>query len=70
MEASGTKNIAGYNLYLEKKNENLPDSEKIKKLPYIVVIIDELADLMLVAAKEVEDSIMRITQMARAAGIH
>ena len=69
-EASGTKNIAGYNLYLEKKNENLPDSEKIKKLPYIVVIIDELAELMLVAAKEVEDSIMRITQMARAAGIH
>lgn len=69
-EASGTKNIAGYNLYLEKKNESLPDSEKIKKLPYIVVIIDELADLMLVAAKEVEDSIMRITQMARAAGIH
>lgn len=69
-EASGTKNIAGYNLYLEKENENLPDSEKIKKLPYIVVIIDELADLMLVAAKEVEDSIMRITQMARAAGIH
>jgi S-DNA-T family DNA segregation ATPase FtsK/SpoIIIE len=69
-EASGTKNIAGYNLYLEKKNESLPDSEKVKKLPYIVVIIDELADLMLVAAKEVEDSIMRITQMARAAGIH
>lgn len=67
---SGTKNIAGYNDYLEKKNENLPDHEKIHKMPYIVVIIDELADLMLVAAKEVEDSIMRITQMARAAGIH
>ena len=67
---SGTKNIAGYNTYIDKKNESLPEDEKIKHLPYIVVIIDELADLMLVAAKEVEDSIMRITQMARAAGIH
>ena len=67
---SSTKNIAGYNTYIDKKNESLPDDQKIKKLPYIVVIIDELADLMLVAAKEVEDSIMRITQMARAAGIH
>ena len=67
---TGTKNIAGYNEYIKKKNESLPDEEKIKKLPFIVVIIDELADLMLVAAKEVEDSIMRITQMARAAGIH
>lgn len=67
---SGTKNITGYNDYIEKKNESLKDNEKIHKMPYIVVIIDELADLMLVAAKEVEDSIMRITQMARAAGIH
>lgn len=67
---SGTKNITGYNEYLRKKNETLPDDQKNKYMPYIVVIIDELADLMLVAAKEVEDSIMRITQMARAAGIH
>ncbi len=69
-EESGTKNIAGYNAYTEKQNALLPDDQKMKKLPYIVIIIDELADLMLVAAKEVEDSIMRITQMARAAGIH
>ena len=67
---SGTKNIAGYNTYVDKKNEVLPEDNKLRRLPYIVVIIDELADLMLVAAKEVEDSIMRITQMARAAGIH
>ena len=69
-EKSGTKNIAGYNAYVDKKNENLPESEHLRKMPYIVIIIDELADLMLVAAKEVQDSIMRITQMARAAGMH
>lgn len=69
-EASGTKNIAGYNAYIEKKNKTLDEAGQMKKMPFIVVIIDELADLMLVAAKEVEDSIMRITQMARAAGIH
>ncbi len=65
-----TKNISTYNEYIEKKNAKLPEEEQLKKMPYIVAIVDELADLMLVASKEVEDSILRITQMARAAGIH
>lgn len=69
-EDSKTKNIEGYNNYLKNKNKNLPVESQIPLLPYMVVIIDELADLMVVAKKEVEDSIMRITQMARAAGIH
>ena len=66
---SGTKNIISYNEEIEKELKKNPDCGK-QKMPYILVIIDELADLMLVAAKEVEESIMRITQLARAAGIH
>ncbi|MDD6756637.1 MAG: DNA translocase FtsK [bacterium] len=66
-----TKNIESYNAYIDKWNEeHKADGATKAKLPYIVVIIDELADLMMVAAKEVEDSILRITQKARAAGIH
>ena len=62
---AGVRNIAGYNAHIETHPE-----EGLSPLPWVVVIIDELADLMLVAAKEVEASIQRITQLARAAGIH
>ena len=65
----GVKKISEYNEYIEKENKKHPETP-LNTMPFIVVIIDELADLMLVASKEVEDSIMRITQMARAAGIH
>lgn len=61
---NGVKNIEGFN---EKVTSG---TVKEEKMPYIVVIIDELADLMLVASKEVEDAIMRLAQMARASGIH
>ncbi|GAA4872009.1 DNA translocase FtsK [Paenibacillus vulneris] len=60
---SGTRNIEGYNNMLIETQTGAP-------LPYIVVIVDELADLMMVAANDVEDAICRLAQMARAAGIH
>ena len=66
---TGVKNIGSYNDWVDEQKQKDPTFNK-EKMYYLVVIIDELADLMLVASKEVEDSIMRITQMARAAGIH
>lgn len=63
MSESGTRDIASYNKAIEGNPER-------KKLPKIVVVIDELADLMMVAAKEVEESICRVAQMGRAAGVH
>src|SRR5699024_1298076 len=65
---TGTRNLESYNEYLTKEKAN--KEEKDAYLPYIVVIVDELADLMMVASSEVEDSITRLAQMARAAGIH
>ncbi|RXK58201.1 DNA translocase FtsK [Enterococcus faecalis] len=66
--ATGVRNITGYNQLIQQKNAD--DGENRPILPFIVVIVDELADLMMVASNEVEDAIIRLAQMARAAGIH
>ncbi len=81
MSEAGVRNIQGYNAFVEKQlgereagkrwNEPLSSEEyPLDFLPYIVVVIDELADLMMVAPREVEESMTRLAQMARASGIH
>jgi len=81
MSKLGVRNLAGYNIKIaeaEKKEEKIPNPfsltpdapEPLEKLPTIVIIIDELADLMMVVGKKVEELIARIAQKARAAGIH
>jgi S-DNA-T family DNA segregation ATPase FtsK/SpoIIIE len=73
LAAFGVRNIEQYNRNLRQmvENKELPDSaERPRPLPFIVVVVDELADLMMVAGNEVEESIARLAQMARAVGIH
>ena len=84
MADTGVRNILGYNDKLKKGQIDLVGPEKAEemlaankeaithtgKLPYIVIIIDELADLMMTASQDMEDAITRLAQMARAAGIH
>jgi S-DNA-T family DNA segregation ATPase FtsK/SpoIIIE len=64
------RNIQGFNDKVAQAVDSGADGEKLKKMPQIVVIVDELADLMMVAHGEVEDAIVRLSQLARAAGIH
>ncbi len=66
LQKVGARNIAGYNAQVAEGRAG----EGAEAMPYIVIVIDELADLMMVAAREVEDSICRLAQLARAAGIH
>jgi S-DNA-T family DNA segregation ATPase FtsK/SpoIIIE len=73
LAAEGVRNIDQYNRNVQQsiaEKRTPPNGEPLKALPYIVVVIDELADLMMVASNEVEESIARLAQMARAVGIH
>lgn len=69
----GVRNIEQYNVEIgasSKRGSDSNDDDEARPLPYIIVIIDELADLMMISARDVEESITRLAQMARAVGIH
>ena len=66
----GVRDLKGFNEKAASQGADVPEEERLKKMPQIVIIVDELADLMMVASKEVEESICRLAQLARAAGIH
>ena len=71
MARLGVRNIAGYNQKLASYGDALPDDLRdLEPMSYLVIVIDELADLMLTAGREVETSIVRLAQLARASGIH
>ena len=67
---TGVRDLKGYNAKIASLGDDVPEETKPQKLPQIVIIVDELADLMMVASSEVEDAICRLAQLARAAGIH
>jgi S-DNA-T family DNA segregation ATPase FtsK/SpoIIIE len=70
LASAGVRNIADYNERLKSGRLVSTETTKHRKLPYIIVIVDELADLMITAAREVEEPIARLAQLARAVGIH
>ena len=70
LASAGVRNIADYNERLQAGRLHDTEEVKHKKMPYLIVIVDELADLMITAAREVEEPIARLAQLARAVGIH